>query len=125
MGNLDCLFCELPDSEILINNDLCFARWDKFPVSPGHLLIIPKRHFESIFDATVEELQAFWDLIIKGKELIDNEHNPDGFNIGVNDGQAAGQSIFHVHIHMIPRYVGDVEEPLGGVRGIVPKKQKY
>ena len=125
MGNLDCLFCELPDSEILINNDLCLARWDKFPVSPGHLLIIPKRHFESIFDATVEEHQAFWDLIIKGKELIDNEHNPDGFNIGVNDGQAAGQSIFHVHIHMIPRYVGDVEEPLGGVRGIVPKKQKY
>ncbi|MCH7696802.1 MAG: HIT family protein, partial [Proteobacteria bacterium] len=86
---------------------------------------IPKRHFESIFDATVEEHQAFWDLIIKGKELIDNEYNPDGFNIGVNDGQAAGQSIFHVHIHMIPRYVGDVEEPLGGIRGIVPKKQKY
>jgi len=122
---MTCLFCEIPASEMIIDHDLCFARWDKFPVSPGHLLIIPKRHFESVFDATVEEFRAFRELLIQAKQAIEKEYRPDGYNIGVNDGQAAGQSVFHVHIHVIPRYRGDVENPLGGIRGVMPFKQKY
>ena len=122
---MSCLFCEVPESEILIDHDLCFARWDKFPVSPGHLLIIPKRHFESMFDASADEFQAFQEVLVQAKQEIEKQYRPDGYNIGVNDGQAAGQSVFHVHIHVIPRYKGDVENPLGGVRGVLPFKQKY
>lgn len=119
------MFCDVPASEIIVNHDLCFARWDKFPVSPGHLLIIPKRHFESVFDATADEFRAFGEVLLLANQVIEKEYQPDGYNIGVNDGQAAGQSVFHVHMHVIPRYKGDVENPLGGVRGVVPFKQKY
>lgn len=122
---MTCLFCEVPDVEIVVDHDLCFARWDKFPVSPGHLLIIPKRHIESMFDATADEFRAFWEVLVQTKQVIEKEFCPDGYNIGVNDGQAAGQSVFHVHIHVIPRYKGDVENPLGGVRGVIPFKRKY
>jgi len=122
---MSCLFCEVPESEIIVNHDLCFARWDKFPVSPGHLLVIPKRHFESVFDATADEFRAFREVLLQAKHVIEKEYKPGGYNIGVNDGQAAGQSVFHVHIHVIPRYKGDVENPLGGVRGVIPIKQKY
>ena len=122
---MSCLFCEIPESEIIVNHDLCCARWDKFPVSPGHLLVIPKRHFVSVFDATVGEFQAFREVLVLAREVIEKEYRPDGYNIGVNDGQTAGQSVFHVHIHVIPRYQGDVENPLGGVRGVIPFNQKY
>ena len=122
---MSCLFCEVSESEIIVDHDLCFARWDKFPVSPGHLLIIPKRHFESVFDATTDEFHAFHDVLLQAKQVIEQQHRPDGYNIGINNGQAAGQSVFHVHIHVIPRYKGDVENPLGGIRGIMPFKQKY
>jgi diadenosine tetraphosphate (Ap4A) HIT family hydrolase len=122
---MSCLFCEIPDSEIIINHDLCFARWDKFPVSPGHMLVIPRRHYETMFEATAEEFQAIWEVIGQAKGVIELEHQPDGYNIGVNDGQAAGQSVFHVHIHVIPRYEGDVVNPLGGVRGVLPFKRKW
>ena len=122
---MSCLFCEVPESEILVDHDLCFARWDKFPVSPGHLLIIPKRHFESVFDATADEFKAFHEVLALARQVIKKEFQPHGYNIGVNDGPAAGQSVFHVHIHVIPRYKGDVEHPLGGVRGVIPFKQKY
>ena len=122
---MSCLFCEVPGEEIIVNHDLCFARWDKFPVSPGHLLVIPKRHFDSLFEATADEFLAFHEVLARARQVIEREHRPDGYNIGVNDGQAAGQSVFHLHIHVIPRYRGDVENPLGGVRGIMPFKQKY
>ena len=122
---IGCLFCEIPESEIIVNHDLCFARWDKFPVSPGHLLVIPKRHFVSVFDATPDEFNAFREVLVLAREVIEKEYRPDGYNIGVNDGQTAGQSVFHVHIHVIPRYQGDVENPLGGVRGVIPFNQKY
>lgn len=122
---MTCLFCEIPESEIIVNHDLCFARWDKFPVSPGHLLVIPKRHFVSVFDATAGEFQAFREVLVLARKVIEKEYRPDGYNIGVNDGQTAGQSVFHVHIHVIPRYQGDVENPLGGVRGVIPFNQKY
>ena len=122
---MGCLFCEIPVSEIIIDHELCFARWDKFPVSPGHLLVIPRRHFESLFDATRVEFLAFRDVLLQAREIIGQEFQPDGYNIGVNDGSVAGQSVFHLHIHVIPRYKGDMENPLGGVRGVVPFKQKY
>lgn len=125
MTQSDCIFCDLGDEDIVIKNQYCYARWDKFPVSPGHLLIIPKRHFETIFDATTEEHSAFWDLIVRCKEILEKDQHPDGYNIGTNVGLAAGQSVFHVHIHVIPRYTGDVELPLGGIRGVLPHMQKY
>ena len=121
----NCLFCEIPESEIIVRHELCFARWDKFPVSPGHMLVIPKRHYESVFEATAAEFMAMWDVIGQVKKLIDTEYTPDGYNVGVNVGQAGGQSVFHVHFHVIPRYKGDVENPLGGIRGVLPMKKKW
>ena len=122
---MSCLFCEVPESEIIISHELCFARRDKFPVSPGHTLVIPRRHYESVFEATAEEFTAMWEVIGQVKELIENEFQPDGYNVGVNVGKAGGQSVFHVHMHIIPRYEGDVENPLGGVRGVLPFKRKW
>ena len=121
----DCIFCEVPAGEIVVDHALCFARWDRFPVSPGHLLVIPKRHYASVFEATPEEFTALWEVIGRARALIEEAHHPDGYNIGVNVGQAGGQSVFHVHMHVIPRYKGDVEKPLGGVRGVIPMKQRY
>ena len=122
---MECLFCAVPEQEVLCSNNLCFARWDKFPMSPGHLLVIPKRHFASVFEATAEEYTACWELIRQGKMLIEKDHQPDGYNVGVNVGHAGGQSVFHVHIHVIPRYQGDVENPLGGIRGVLPMKKQW
>ena len=121
----DCPFCEVSDSEIVLNNELCFARWDKFPVSDGHTLIIPFRHFSNYFDATQREKNAIWSLVEDVKHEIRQEHSPDGYNIGVNIGRAAGQTIPHLHVHIIPRYEGDMDDPKGGIRGVIPKKQKY
>lgn len=121
----DCPFCEVSDSEIVLNNELCFARWDKFPVSDGHALIIPFRHFSNYFDATQHEKNAIWSLVEDMKHEIRQEHSPDGYNIGVNIGRAAGQTIPHLHVHIIPRYEGDMDDPKGGIRGVIPKKQKY
>ncbi len=101
------------------------AFFDGYPVSKGHTLIIPKRHVENYFDLTTHEQRALWLLVNRCKKLLTERFHPDGFNVGINVGEAAGQSIFHVHIHLIPRYNGDVENPKGGVRGVIPGKQKY
>jgi len=108
-----------------MQNELAYSARDSFAVSPGHTLVIPRRHVDSFFDLTSEEVNACKELIDKERALLDKEFNPDGYNIGVNIGQAAGQSIFHVHIHMIPRYQGDVENPQGGVRHVIPKNAHY
>lgn len=121
----DCPFCEVSDSEIVLNNELCFARWDKFPVSDGHALIIPFRHFSNYFDGTQDEKDAIWSLVDDMKHVIRQENSPDGYNIGMNIGRAAGQTIPHLHVHIIPRYEGDMDDPKGGIRGVIPKKQKY
>ena len=114
---MSCIFCDYIDSKnIIIENDLAFAVYDQYPVNRGHVLVIPKRHYASYFDATQGELTAFNDLISKVKRLIDIELQPDGYNIGINIGEAAGQTIFHLHIHIIPRYSGDVDNPRGGIR---------
>lgn len=121
----NCPFCNPPDEEIAFANELAFVRRDKYPVSKGHYLIITYRHIESIFDATKEELGALWKLVQATRESVEKEYVPDGFNIGINNGIAAGQSVSHMHIHLIPRYVDDVPEPLGGIRGVIPEKQRY
>ena len=121
----DCIFCNLPKDDSLIQNKYCFAHWSAYEVSEGHLLIIPFRHFGDYFEATDDEKKALWDLVDKGKKLIESKYKPDGYNIGINIGQAAGQTIMHLHIHIIPRYNGDMEDPRGGVRGVIPDKQQY
>lgn len=124
--NLECPFCN-PDSdrEILVETATAYAIYDKFPVNDGHTLIIPKRHCADYFKLTFKEQAACLFLMNKLKEIVAKKFNPVGFNIGVNVGEQAGQTIHHVHIHLIPRYNGDVEDPKGGVRGVIPSKQKY
>ena len=120
-----CPFCHPEDRPVVLRNDLALAFHDKYPVSPGHLLIIPIRHVASWFDATTEEKQAIDELVDQGKDLLDREYQPDGYNLGVNVGAAAGQTIFHLHVHLIPRFAGDTQNPRGGVRGVIPGKQGY
>jgi len=111
--------------EYVVENKLSVALFDKFPVNKGHMLIIPKRHFNTYFDATYEEVQAINELAKKAKQLLDYKYSPDGYNIGINIGKDAGQTIFHLHVHMIPRYKGDVEEPKGGIRNFKIPLIKY
>jgi diadenosine tetraphosphate (Ap4A) HIT family hydrolase len=118
-----CPFCDAP--EMVLENTFAFVRWDLYAVSPGHALIIPKRHFPDYFDCTNDEQQALWSLVEEAKKLIDKQYAPDGYNIGINAGLAAGQTVPHLHIHLIPRYIGDMKDPKGGVRGVIPSRQKY
>jgi diadenosine tetraphosphate (Ap4A) HIT family hydrolase len=120
-----CPFCSLDTSRIIRSNAHAIAIYDGYPVTPGHTLIIPKRHIASFFEATVEEQAALFELVAGMRHLLQAERNPDGFNIGINDGAAAGQTVMHLHIHLIPRYLGDAEDPRGGVRWIMPKKAPY
>jgi diadenosine tetraphosphate (Ap4A) HIT family hydrolase len=122
--NDPCLFCTDPRG-VSMQHELAYSARDSYPASPGHTVVIPRRHVSSFFDLTPEEMAACMGLIKEEKKLIDEEFHPDGYNIGVNVGPAAGQSIFHVHIHIIPRYKGDVENPQGGVRHVIPKKAYY
>lgn len=122
--NNPCLFCKDPRG-VSLERELAYSARDSYAASPGHTLVIPRRHVASFFELSSDEVQACMELINEEKALIDQEFNPDGYNIGVNVGPAAGQSIFHVHIHIIPRYQGDVENPQGGVRHVIPKKGHY
>ncbi len=119
----NCIFCN--QEALILENDLAWARYDKYPVSPGHLLIISKRHVADFFDTTIEERRALNDLLQEAKKMLEREYSPDGYNIGVNCGEAAGQTIMHLHIHLIPRYQGDIDNPRGGVRGVIPDKRIY
>lgn len=122
----ECVFCNLEEKrEIISETATAVAFYDSYPVSKGHVLIIPKRHVSNYFDLTVHEQRAIWLLVNRCKEIITNKHQPDGFNVGININEAAGQTVMHIHVHLIPRYNGDVENPRGGVRGVVPCKQKY
>lgn len=107
---------------IVLSNELAY---NLFPVNIGHLLIIPKRHVSDLFGTTIEEREAINKLLEEGKTLLEDEHKPDGYNIGINCGETAGQTIFHVHVHLIPRYKGDMDNPRGGVRGVIPEKRNY
>ena len=124
--NNPCLFCNSKISGIAHENDLAYASYDTYPVSEFHCLIIPKRHVIDYFELTDEELVACNDLIkVIKEEILIKDKNVKAFNIGTNAGKIAGQSIMHCHIHLIPRRVGDVENPQGGVRSVIPQKQHY
>ena len=124
--NNPCLFCNIKKSGLAKENELAYASYDTYPVSEMHCLIIPKRHVKDYFDLTEEEVIAC-NKLIKGvkKEVEIKDSTVKGFNIGTNSGKIAGQSIMHCHIHLIPRREGDVENPQGGVRSVIPKKQHY
>jgi len=122
----DCVFCNLDESRIEIENDLALSFKDLYPVTNGHTLVIPKRKVQSFFDLTEEETTAIFELLYLQKEDLKNKDSSiTGFNIGINDGEDAGQTIMHCHIHLIPRRSGDMEDPRGGVRGVIPEKQSY
>jgi len=114
--NAGCPFCR--PAEILLENDPAYVARDRFPVSPGH-------HVSDWFETTAREWMALFDLADAAKTWLDGKYHPDGFNLGVNVGEVAGQTLFHVHPHLIPRYQGDVAVPRGGVRGVIPSKQSY
>jgi len=120
-----CPFCALPDARILSSGPFGVVIRDAYPVSPGHTLIIPRRHVGSFFELTADERGSLLGLLEAAKRELDVMRRPDGYNIGINDGPAAGQTVPHLHIHLIPRYQGDQPDPRGGVRWVFPDKAKY
>tara|TARA_Y100001970_G_scaffold214970_1_gene262895 strand:+ start:54 stop:455 length:402 start_codon:yes stop_codon:yes gene_type:complete len=124
--NNPCLFCNTDNKEYIFENNLAYSTFDTYPVSEFHLLIVPKRHIKNYFELTNNEMIACNEVILLSKNKIEQmDQTIKGFNIGINCGKVAGQSIMHCHIHLIPRRVGDVENPQGGVRGVIPSKQHY
>lgn len=109
----------------MIEGKYGFAAYDKYPASKGHFLVIPYRHVPDYFDISEEERNELWSIVSQAKQMVDEAYQPDGYNVGINVGHWAGQSIPHLHIHVIPRYQGDVENPKGGVRGVIPAKKLY
>jgi diadenosine tetraphosphate (Ap4A) HIT family hydrolase len=124
----DCFFCKVkedsPGQKILESHNF-FVRFDGFPVSEGHLEVVPKRHITSLFELGDCELLEMFDLLKKAKNMADERFGPDGYNVGVNEGKAAGRTIDHLHVHLIPRYANDVANPRGGIRNIIPGKGDY
>jgi diadenosine tetraphosphate (Ap4A) HIT family hydrolase len=121
-----CVFCHrLAGGELVAENDLAIGFRDAFPLSPGHCLIVPRRHEADFLALTPEEQAAVWALVAPVRRSIESEWMPDGYNIGVNVGEAAGQTVAHAHLHVIPRYHGDVPDPRGGVRWIIPARAPY
>ncbi len=119
-----CPFCK-PERELIAESELTYAIFDRFPVNPGHALIIPKRHCADYFKLTIGEQYDCINLLNKVKNILQEKYTPGGFNVGINNNEVAGQTIPHAHIHLIPRYIGDVQEPRGGVRGIISGKRDY
>lgn len=122
--NKPCPFCNV-EREKILETEMSFAIYDGFPVNEGHALIIPKRHTANYFDLSLEEQKDCIELLNRVKVIVQKKYNPAGFNVGININEAAGQTVPHVHIHLIPRYEGDVEEPRGGVRGVIPERKSY
>ena len=120
-----CPFCTLPLEWIIDSNEYGLTIRDGFPVSTGHTLIIPKRHIGSWFEINADEQLGLLDLLTRAKIVLQDELSPDCYNIGINDGPASGQTVPHLHMHLIPRYKGDQDDPRGGVRWIIPEKAKY
>jgi diadenosine tetraphosphate (Ap4A) HIT family hydrolase len=119
-----CAFCQR-DRDRVLDDELVHALRDAYPVSPGHTLVICNRHVATYFDATPQERAAIWAAVERIKSDLDATLQPDGYNVGFNAGPAAGQTVMHLHVHVIPRFVGDTKDPRGGVRGVIPDKQKY
>jgi diadenosine tetraphosphate (Ap4A) HIT family hydrolase len=121
---MDCIFCR-HDRPLLAQSKQSSAFLDSFPVANGHVLVIPKRHVATIWDLTTKEFADAFDLVRQVKDILQNKYRPAGFNVGVNCGEAAGQSVSHAHIHIIPRYAGDLANPRGGIRNIIPGRGNY
>ena len=120
-----CQFCELPQDRIWLDSPTGVVLWDAFPVSKGHTLVIPKQHVASLFDLSLEIQTEIWQLVKEARFRLQEKYTPDGFNIGVNDGEAAGQTVMHAHIHIIPRWDNDVPDARGGIRWVLPDFAKY
>lgn len=125
INDMDCVFCNINKEKILYETSCWLAMFDEYPVNQGHVLLIPKHHVESVFELNEEEKTTLVDSIKDIESILIRFFDIDGFNIGINQGKAAGQTINHLHIHIIPRYNGDVSNPRGGVRGVIPEKQDY
>jgi superfamily II DNA or RNA helicase/diadenosine tetraphosphate (Ap4A) HIT family hydrolase len=120
-----CPFCQLPADDLVWSDGLVVALLDRYPVSPGHTLVLPRRHVATWFDASPEEQLAIWHAVDKVKRQLDEAHRPDGYNVGFNAGAAAGQTVMHLHVHVIPRFTGDMDDPRGGVRHVIPSRGNY
>jgi len=118
-----CLFCG--PRQVARRNGLAYSTRDSYPVSPGHTLVIPARHCPDFFELAPEEMAACMELLVQERGALDEEFRPDGYNVGVNVGRSGGQSVYHAHIHLIPRYAGDHPAPQGGVRQVIPWKADY
>ena len=125
MDQHDCPFCHLETNRIRPESEFAVAFLDGFPISQGHTLVVPKRHVASLFELPAEEQAAVWALVARVRASLLAELRPDGFNVGLNDGTAAGQTVMHAHVHVIPRRHEDVADPRGGVRWVVPDKAAY
>ncbi|MFH1807585.1 MAG: HIT family protein [Pseudomonadota bacterium] len=122
---MPCFFCTVPADQIVAANGLCLAFRDGYPVSEGHTLVVPRRHVVDWFHTTSEEQRALFELVDRVVRQLEVEYRPDGFNVGFNLGEAAGQSVPHLHVHVIPRRAGDVDDPTGGVRLVIPDRGNY
>ena len=122
MNSHACQLCT--PSSVLLRNMLAYVRFDSFSLAPGHVLVVPFRHVADFFSLTLEEKQAVLMLLDSAKELIDTKFSPHGYNIGVNVGKEAGQTRMHAHVHLIPRFPGDTEDPRGGVRCVLEKANR-
>jgi len=120
-----CPFCTLPKERVWLESKDSLAILDAFPLTPGHTLVIPRRHVLSVFELPEEQLHDLVAVVAKVRKVLKAKYHPDGFNIGINDGAAAGQTVAHAHIHIVPRRKGDVPDPRGGIRWIMPQKAKY
>jgi diadenosine tetraphosphate (Ap4A) HIT family hydrolase len=125
MTATECPFCNLAEDRIWVQTDSAIAFLDNFPVSPGHTLVIPGDHIGALMELPENDLNEIWSLVAHVRKLLIEKYKPDGFNIGINEGKAAGQTVAHAHIHIIPRFNGDVPDPRGGVRWVIPDKAKY
>lgn len=120
-----CPFCTFPRERIVSADARALVVRDAYPISPGHTLIVPRRHVASIAEATPGEVRSLWSLLGGARRTLDEMLKPDGYNIGINDGVAAGQTVMHLHVHLVPRYHGDRPDPRGGVRWVIPEKADY
>lgn len=123
--NHACPFCSPLSREVVLRNGLWYARWDRYPVSKGHLLLIPFRHESNFLALSFDEQSAALELLAEARTNLDSDFHPDGYNVGINVSEAAGQTVMHAHVHVIPRYAGDVPDPQGGVRFVIPEKARY
>lgn len=125
MPSTTCPLCEIELERVWLRNETGLVLWDGYALSEGHSLVVPIRHVASLFDLSFDEQSSLWELVTEARNQLAAKSNPDGFNVGVNDGEAAGQTVMHAHIHIIPRWRQDVADPRGGIRWVLPDKAKY